>query len=102
VIQGSYTNPVPVVGGVAFNLFGSSVPIGNSFTNAIVGINPQDGDQVFTWDVNTQDLAGSLATYSSFSHSWDNPSIALPPGNGMFYLGTGPNQNPWVRNFTVP
>jgi hypothetical protein len=101
VIQGSYTNPVPVLGGVAFNLFGSSIPIGGSFTNAIGGINSSDGDQVFTWNVLTQDLGASIATYSIVSHSWDNPAIPVPPGNGFFYLGTGGNQNPWVRNFTV-
>jgi len=101
VVQGSYTNPVPVVGNVSFNLLASSVPIGGSFTNGIGGINPADGDQVFTWDVDAQDLSGSLATYSSFSHSWDNPGIQLPAGSGFFYLGTGPDQNPWVRSFTV-
>lgn len=91
---------MPVVGNVAFNLFGSSIPLGGSFTNAVAGIVAADGDQVFTWDVNAQDLAGSIATYSIASHTWDNPTIPVPPGNGFFYLGTGPNQV-WVRNFTV-
>jgi hypothetical protein len=100
VIQGSYTNPVPVVGGVSFNLFGSSIPLGGSFTNAVAGIVPADGDQVFTWDVNAQDLGGSIGTYSIASHTWDNPNIPVAPGNGLFYLGTGGNQV-WVRNFTV-
>jgi len=102
VIQGSYTNPVSVIGGAAFNCFGSSIPIGGSFTNATVGINPQDGDSVFVWDPLTQDFAGTTATYSSFANAWDNTAIPVIPGQGFFYLGSGGNQNPWVRTFTVP
>jgi len=101
VVQGAYNNPVPVVGNGNFNMFASSVPLGGSFTNAIDGIAPQDGDQVFTWDVGIQDLGSSIATYSSFAHAWDNTAINVNAGNGFFYLGTGPNQNPWTRNFTV-
>jgi len=102
VVQGSYTNPVPIIGSGSFNMIASSVPIGGSLTNAVVGINSADGDQVYTWDVAVQDLGSSVATYSSFAHAWDNPNIAINPGIGFFYLGTGPTQNPWVRNFTVP
>ena len=101
VVQGSYTNPVPILGGISFNMIASSVPIGGSFTNAIVGIAAQDGDQVSTWDVNTQDVSPTVATYSQFANAWDLPNIQVPPGAGFFYLGTGPNQNVWVRNFTV-
>jgi hypothetical protein len=101
VIQGSYTNPIPVVGSGSFNAFGSSIPLGASFTNAIVGINVNDGDQVYTWNVGTQDLDGTVATYSSFSHTWDNPGIAVPAGIGFFYADSGANQSLWVRNFTV-
>lgn len=101
VIQGQYTNPVGVLGGVNFNMFASSIPIGGSFTNAIDGIIAADGDQVFTWDVNAQDLGTGIATYSIVSHSWDNPNITVNPGNGFFYLGTGANQPTWNRNFTV-
>jgi hypothetical protein len=101
VIQGSYTNPVSVLGNISFNLFASSIPIGGSHTNATVGIVSADGDQVYTWDVNIQDLSATIATYSIATHTWDNTAIAVPPGNGFFYLATGPNQTTWVRNFTV-
>jgi hypothetical protein len=100
VIQGSYTNPVPVQGSISFNMLASSIPIGGPFTNAVAGIVPADGDQLFTWDVNIQDLGASIATYSIATHTWDNPTIPVAPGNGFFYLATGPNQV-WVRNFTV-
>jgi hypothetical protein len=100
VIQGFYTNPVPVVGNISFNLLGSPIPIGLSFTNAIPGITPADGDQVFTWDVNLQDLGSSVATYSIATHTWDNPIIQVPPGYGFFYLSTG-NSQVWVRYYTV-
>jgi len=101
VVQGSYTNPVAIVGGGSFNMLASSIPIGGSFTNATVGITPQDNDQVYTWNVGTQDLDGAIATYSGFAHAWDNTAIAVTPGQGFYYLGAGANQTNWVRNFTV-
>jgi len=108
VAQGSYTNPVPlgasaaIVGGGSFNMIGSPVPIGSSFTNAVVGIPPADNDQVYTWNTGTQDLDGNIATYSAFASAWDNTAINVNPGIGFFYLRSGGNVNPWVRNFTVP
>jgi hypothetical protein len=104
VLQGNYVNPIPaptIRGAANFNALASSAPIGGSFTNSTVGIVPQDGDQVYTWDPNTQDISGSIATYSSFLHAWDNTSINVNPGFGFFYLGAGTNQTTWVRSFTV-
>jgi hypothetical protein len=100
VIQGSYTNPVPIIGGAQFNMIASSIPIGGSFTNAIVGISPSDNDQIYTWNTGIQDLDPTIATYSAFAHAWDNTAINVAPGNGFFYLA-GTSLNPWVRNFTV-
>jgi hypothetical protein len=106
VIQGSYTNPVPfganvVVGAGSFNVYGSPVPIGGSFTNATVGITPQDGDQVYTWNQGIQDVDGTVATYSQFLGKWDTTAPTVAPGIAFFYLGAGNNQAQWVRNFTV-
>jgi hypothetical protein len=101
VIQGSYTNPVPVKGNFSFNFLASSVPLGGSFTNAIAGFTPSDGDQVSVWNTTLQDVDPTVATYSAFAHAWDNPNIPVAPGNGLLYLGTGPDINQWVRNFTV-
>jgi hypothetical protein len=106
VLQGSITNPVPfgpvaVLGGGSFNAYGSSVPLGGSFTNAIVGINPQDGDSVFFWNTTIQDLDGTVPAYSAFSHTWTPSTTVLNPGIGFLYLGAGPNQAVWTRNFTV-
>jgi hypothetical protein len=106
VIQGSYTNPIPfgavaVMGGGNFNAYGSSIPLGGSFTNAIVGITPRDGDSVFFWNTTTQDLDGTIPTYSAFSSTWTPSTTVLNPGIGFFYLGSGANQAQWVRNFTV-
>jgi hypothetical protein len=98
VIQGSYTNHI--VGGGLFNAIGSSVPLGGSFTNSIVGLPLSDNDQVYTWDIPSQNLSGTLATYSQFLGVWDNTAITVNPGVGFFYLGSGANQT-WVRNFTV-
>jgi len=102
VIQGSYTNPVGIQANFSFNMLASSIPIGGSHTNATVGINAQDGDQIQVWDVNLQDVSPSVASYSSFSHAWDDNSIQVKPGNGFFYFSQGAaNQPTWVRNFTV-
>jgi hypothetical protein len=105
VIQGSYTNPIPfgtkaVLGGGNFNAYGSSIPLGGSFTNGIVGIAPQDGDQVYTWNPAVQDFSGTIPTYSAFTHSWA-PDVTINPGVGFFYLGAGNDQTAWVRSFTV-
>jgi hypothetical protein len=106
VIQGSYTNPIPfgavaVLGSGSFNAYGSSIPLGGSFTNAIVGITPRDGDQVYFWNVGAQDLDPTVPTYSGPSATWTPSTTVLNPGAGFFYLGAGPNQTEWVRNFTV-
>jgi hypothetical protein len=98
VIQGPYTNHI--VGSGNFNAIGSSVPIGGSHTNATDQLSYSDGDQVYTWKTSVQDLDPNIATYATFSHSWDNTAIQVPPGIGFFYLGAGPNLT-WVRNFTV-
>lgn len=105
VIQGSYTNPVPfgssvILGGGSFNSLGSDIPLGGSFTNGIVGITAQDGDQIYTWDPSTQDFSSTVSTYSDFSHTWDT-DITVNPGVGFFYLGAGNNQDAWTRNYTV-
>jgi len=114
VIQGAYTQPVGIVGSGSFNLVSSSVPlgyipgsgtfqnfVGASFTNAVVGVNPQDGDQIYKWDPSIQDLYGQIATYSTFSHSWDDTTLIVNNGEGFFYAGAGTNQVTWSRNYTV-
>jgi len=106
VIQGSYTNPIvfgtkALVGGGNFNAFGSSIPLGGSFTNAIVGVTAQDGDQVYFWDAVAQDFSGTIPTYSSFAGAWTPSTTVLNPGSGFFYLGGGNDQTTWIRNFTV-
>jgi hypothetical protein len=107
VIQGSYTNPialgttVAVRGGGSFNSFGSSIPLGGSFTNAIVGITPRDGDQVYFWNVAAQDIDPTVPTYSGPSATWTPSTTVLNPGSGFLYLGAGVDQAQWVRSFTV-
>jgi len=113
VIQGSYVNPVGIKANFSFNMIGSSIPLGfsgngtftnyagTSFTNAIVGVNSADGDQVQVWNVDIQDV-GDTATYSAFSHAWDNPNIIVNNGGGFFYFSQGDTDQPvWTRNYTV-
>jgi len=78
------------------------VPLGSSFTNSIVGLPSQDGDQVFTWNAGIQDLDGTFATYSTFSHSWDNTAININAGLGFFYANAGTNVTAWSRTYSVP
>jgi len=105
VIQGPYTNPIPfgtiaVRGNGLYNAYGGISPVAGSFTNALIGLTPADGDQVYFWNTSLQDLDPTTPTYSSFSHLW-NPFRVLNPGIGFFYLGAGADQTSWVRNFTV-
>lgn len=106
VLQGSITNPiafgaVAVLGGGNFNSYGSTVPLGGSFTNAIVGITPNDGDQVYFWNTGIQDLDATIPTYNGPAHTWSFSTAPLNPGIAFFYLGAGGNQVVWSRNFTV-
>jgi hypothetical protein len=106
VVQTPYTNPVPfgtiaVRGDVAFNAFGSISPVATSITNALIGLTPADGDQVFFWDTSIQDWSPTIPTYSVVSHTWDPSTPVLRPGIGFFYMRAGPNQTQWVRNYTV-
>lgn len=99
VLQGAYTNPQTIVGGASFNALGSSVPLGGSFTNAIVGLPLSDGDQIYTWDTTTQDLGGVIASYFTGS-GWDTTAVTINPGIGFFYLNSGANKT-WSRTFNV-
>jgi hypothetical protein len=107
VIQGPYTNPVPfgtiaVRGNGLFNAYGGISPVAGSFTNALIGITPADGDQVYFWNPYIQDFDITAPTYSAFSQTWIPSTTVLKPGIGFFYLRAGPNQAQWIRNFTVP
>ena len=97
VIQGSYTNPI--VGSGAYNLIGSSAPIGGSFTNSIGGLPGNDGDVVFTWDANATDFGGVIPQYSTDLNGWDN-NVNVGVGEALFYVRAGSGVQ-WVRNFTV-
>lgn len=98
VIQGSYTNSL--LGSGAYNSIASSVPIGGSFTNAIVGITPADGDTVLKWDPIATDFNPTFPAYSTFFNAWSTTALNLNVGEGFFYVRNGGNVN-WVRNFTV-
>jgi len=96
VVQGAFVNPI--VGSGSYNCVGSSVPIGGSFTNALVGLVPADTDQVLKWDKATFDFD---ATQPSFGGGvWTTTALSVNVGEGLFYVSTGADQN-WSRNFTV-
>ena len=98
VVQGSFARPV--VGGGSYNAIGSSVPVAGSFTNAIGGLAPTDGDNILVWDVAAFDFQGTVPTYGTFSSAWDITALNVKVGEGMFYVRQGANAT-WTRNFTV-
>src|SRR6266404_1566785 len=87
--------PAPVYnftihGGGNFNFLGSQFDPNetlSSYGSYIFG-GPSDGDFVALWDVDIQDLDGTVYTYSTFSHAWDG-ALQLPLGQGFFYIGGG-------------
>ena len=95
-----------LVGGFAYNAVGSSAPIGNNFSNSIVGLVPGDGDTILTWNVGATDFDSNYASYDLAAHLWKdaasvpNPNINIGVGIGFFYINQNAN-NVWVRNFTV-
>jgi hypothetical protein len=108
VFQGSYTNLAgpanagrSLVGGGSYNAVGSSAPIGGGFTNAIVGITPNDGDTIFPWDSNAYDFSAVQPTYVAAPPAhWSHLEVQIPPGVGFVYINQGSDQR-WVRTFTV-
>jgi hypothetical protein len=96
VVQGSFTNFL--TGGGSYNLIGSSAPVGGSFTNAIVGTTPADGDQILAWDVPTFDFQATQPLFGG--GSWDSTAVNIKVAEGFFYVNNNADQN-WVRNFTV-
>jgi hypothetical protein len=84
-----YVN-VATKGGGGFNFVGNPLnntgSNGNNITNLFA--NAQDGDQIYTWNRITQDLDGTIYTYSAFLHAWDG-NLPLPPGIGIFYFNAG-------------
>jgi len=107
VFQGSYTNfagPAnggrSLVGGGSYNAVASSAPIGGGFTNAIVGIVPNDGDTIFPWDVTAYDFSTINPTYNGLTHVWTHTEVQVAPGFGFMYINNGSDQL-WVRTFTV-
>jgi len=104
-IQGPYTNPIPfgttaVLGNGLFNAYGSILPVAASVTNALDGLPPADGDQIYFFNTSIQDLDSNVSTYSAFSQTWTLP-VTIQPGIGFFYLRSGPSQAQWIRNTTV-
>jgi hypothetical protein len=99
-----FTNTL--VGGFAYNVVGSSAPIGGNFTNSIGGLNPGDGDTILFWNVGITDIDPNYTSYDLAGHVWRDPaSNPNPPYNigvgiGFFYVNQNAN-NVWVRNFTV-
>lgn len=98
VIQGSYSNYI--AGSGSYNCLGSSAPLGGSFTNAIVGFTPADGDSVLKWDVAAFDFSGTIPAYSTFVNAWNTTALNIGVGEGFFYVRNGGNVN-WLRDFTV-
>jgi hypothetical protein len=106
VIQGPYTNPIPfgtiaVRGNGLYNAYGGISPVAGSFTNALIGLTPADGDQVYFWNPFIQDFDITVPTYSAFSQTWTPSTTVLNPGIGFFYLRAGPDQGQWIHNSTV-
>lgn len=104
VQQGSWTYPGGL-GGVAnkvaggyYNALGSPFPLGGSFTNSIIGLPAQNGDNIFTWDVAAFDFAGIQPTKQPTG--WDNTQVTIAPGIGFFYINNGSDLT-WTGNFTV-
>jgi hypothetical protein len=98
VIQGSFSQAVAGAG--AYNAFGSSAPVGGSFTNAVQGCIPTDGDSILTWDYSMATFQGDIPTYYTEISAWDRETPDIKVGDAFFYVRTG-DPYTWVRNFTV-
>jgi hypothetical protein len=106
VVQTPYTNPIPfgtiaVRGDAAYNSYGGISPVAGSLTNALIGLTPADGDQVYFWNPIIQDFDATIPTYSAFLQTWEPSTPVLQPGIGFFYMRAGGNQSQWIRNFTA-
>jgi len=97
VPQGNLTNSVS--GNGNFSAIAAVVPVGGSITNVLGGYIPTDNDQIYLWDVNTQDFTSTVPTYSDFQKKWV-PDVDMAVGDGFFLARAGAATT-FVRNFTV-
>jgi Mg-chelatase subunit ChlD/uncharacterized protein involved in exopolysaccharide biosynthesis len=56
-------------------LLSPSVPLGGSFTNAIVGVTAQDGDQIYTWNAGVSGLSGQATWARNFTVDGVTPNL---------------------------
>jgi hypothetical protein len=98
VLQGSVTNPVPLVGGGNYLALGNAVPVGGSLVNVLAGYTPSNLDQVNLWDVSLQDFSSTIPVFNA--GTW-TPDINLPVGDGFFLIRSSASTTTWVQNFTV-
>jgi hypothetical protein len=99
VLQGSITNPVPILGGGTFTAVANPVPIGGALSNVLSGYVATDSDVVNTWNVSIQDLDPSQSVYHTSTGKW-NPAGNVAVGDGFFLIRAG-GAATWVQNFTV-
>lgn len=98
VLQGSVTNPVPLLGGGAYLALGNAVPVGGSLVNVLAGYTPSNFDQINTWDPVATDFSPAIPTFNGGVWS---PDINLPVGDGFFLIRSSASTTTWVQNFTV-
>jgi hypothetical protein len=69
----------------------------NAATNdlATILVNPPDNTQVYRWNVGTQDLDGTVPTYSASQSKW-LPNQTVNPGEGFFVVGGSDFTNTFV------
>jgi hypothetical protein len=82
--------PITLTGGANFELLGSQFALGETVSTyaSFIAAGPSDGDQVFFWNIDTQDLDPLVPTYSLALHQWDTVAN-LPLGQGFFYVRSG-------------
>ena len=105
VLQGSLTNGLPL----GHKVLVSSLVPQQGLVSTDLGVPPDDGDNLFTYNTTQSSQGYTTYTYDGLDGYWtvDNvnpnePTIAV--GQGFFYIksaAAAPADAYWVRNFTV-
>lgn len=95
------SNNVPLAGGAAYTLVGSTAPIGTDLENTNLNLPLQPNDNVLIFNGNGYDTYVFATAGLWFGPAGPGPAPTVSVGQGFFYEDNSGSTN-WVQNVVVP